>query len=279
MSEKITITGEKTTRIPDGIQVINVDTLDWKFEIEELFIPDSVEKVDTAALDGCYNLRKLTIPAKFMIPYTGYEAYKIPSGIETSAKMFAFWGTSTPNLEELVIYGDETELDLSSFKIEKFRRLKVIRFENELTSLSLPKLPSGPCPRVYINNYVEQVELKTPNWSTENIRFKAPRLNRSALDGKAIELTLAPREFIYNDNRWNCPVILKVSSVTYVMPVEISCYETEKHMGSKLVLLGDKLNEQAKDCLNHEFTPYIIVWEDIYKVFNKLNKKGWQETI
>ena len=80
MSEKITITGEKITRIPDGIQVINVDTLDWKFEIEELFIPDSVEKVDTAALDGCYNLRKLTIPAKFMIPYTGYEAYKIPSG-------------------------------------------------------------------------------------------------------------------------------------------------------------------------------------------------------
>lgn len=66
-----------------------------------------------------------------------------------------------------------------------------------------------------------------------------------------------------------------VSAITYLYPVELDCYETEKHQGCKLLLLGNRIEEIPLDNLNREAYPHVIVWEDYDTVYGKLKAKGW----
>ena len=283
MSENITITGEKITRIPDGIQVINADTLDWKFEIEELFIPDSVEKVEAAALEGCYNLRKLTMPARFLKPYDGHDSWTLSrEGFNTSSSFFLFFKYPPSHLEEVVVYGDETEMDLSIISWEHFMRYspkskRTLRIENELISVKLPEdVSKDYCPKIFINNYVENIEFSAPTrWTLDKFYFRAPMPDTQELEANAIELTLAPRQTYSYEERWCCPITINCSAVSYITPVEISCYEDNKHPGSELLLLGEKLDEEALANLHLGDFPRVVVWEDKETVYKKLLAKGW----
>lgn len=91
----------------------------------------------------------------------------------------------------------------------------------------------------------------------------------------SVELTLAPREVFCKDKRWSCPIKINVSAITYLYPVELDCYETEKHQGCKLLLLGNRIEEIPIEILNREAYPHVIVWEDYDTVYNKLKVKGW----
>lgn len=283
MSEKITITGEKITRIPDGIQVINADTLDWKFEIEELFIPDSVEKVEAAALEGCSNLRKLTMPARFLKPYDGHDYWTLSrEGFNTSSSFFLFFKYPPSHLEEVVVYGDETEMDLSIIGWDHFlsyspKAKRTLRIENELVSVKLPEdVSKDYCPKIFINNYVENIEFSAPTrWTLDKFYFRAPMPDTQELEANAIELTLAPRQTYSYEERWCCPITINCSAVSYITPVEISCYEDNKHPGSELLLLGEKLDEEALANLHLGDFPRVVVWEDKETVYKKLLAKGW----
>ena len=283
MSENITITGEKITRIPDGIQVINADTLDWKFEIEELFIPDSVEKVEAAALEGCYNLRKLTMPARFLKPYNGLDSWTLSrEGFNTSSSFFLFFKYPPSHLEEVVVYGDETEMDLSIIGWDHFlsyspKTKRTLRIENELVSVKLPEDVSKEyCPKIFINNYVENMEFSAPTrWTLDKFYFRAPMPDTQELEANAIELTLAPRQTYSYEERWCCPITINCSAVSYITPVEISCYEDNKHPGSELLLLGEKLDEEALANLHLGDFPRVVVWEDKETAYQKLLAKGW----
>jgi hypothetical protein len=57
--------------------------------------------------------------------------------------------------------------------------------------------------------------------------------------------------------------------------VEISCYEGNKHPGSELLLLGEKLDEEALANLHLGDFPRVVVWEDKETVYKKLLAKGW----
>ena len=283
MSEKITITGEKITRIPDGIQVINADTLDWKFEIEELFIPDSVEKVEAAALEGCSNLRKLTMPSRFLKPYDGHDYWTLSrEGFNTSSSFFLFFKYPPSHLEEVVVYGDETEMDLSIIGWNHFlssspKAKRTLRIKNELISVKLPEdVSKDYCPKIFINNYVENIEFSAPTrWTLDKFYFRAPMPDTQELEANAIELTLAPRQTYSYEERWCCPITINCSAVSYITPVEISCYEDNKHPGSELLLLGEKLDEEALANLHLGDFPRVVVWEDKETVYKKLLAKGW----
>ena len=283
MSEKITITGEKITRIPDGIQVINADTLDWKFEIEELFIPDSVKKVEAAALEGCSNLRKLTMPARFLKPYDGHDYWTLSrEGFNTSSSFFLFFKYPPSHLEEVVVYGDETEMDLSIIGWDHFlsyspKAKRTLRIENELVSVKLPEdVSKDYCPKIFINNYVENIEFSAPTrWTLDKFYFRAPMPDTQELEANAIELTLAPRQTYSYEERWCCPITINCSAVSYITPAEISCYEDNKHPGSELLLLGEKMDEEALANLQLGDFPRVVVWEDKETVYKKLLAKGW----
>lgn len=284
MNEKIIINGERITRIPDGIQVINVDTLDWKFEIEELFIPDSVEKVEPGALEGCNNLRKLTMPARFLKPYNGLDSWTLNrEGFDTSASFLLFFKSSPSKLEEVVAYGDEVEMDLSIINWEHFMRYspkskRTLRIENELISVKLPENVSKEyCPKIFINNYVENMEFSAPTrWTLDKFYFRAPKPNTRELEANAIELTLAPREtYPPYEERWCCPITVNCSAVSYITPVEISCYEENKHQGCELLLLGERLDVEALANLRLGDFPKVVVWEDKETAYQKLLAKGW----
>lgn len=286
MNEKIIITGERTTRIPDGIKVIDVDTIDRKFEIEELFIPDSVEKVETAGLDGCYNLRKLTMPARFLKAYDENDAWKLrDQGFQTSSRFFLFFNHHglPSTLEEVVVYGDDAEIDLSIIYWQHFMRYspktkRTLRIENELVSVKLPEdVSKEHCPKIFINNYVENIEFSAPTrWTLDKFYFRAPKPNTRELEANAIELTLAPREtYPPYEERWCCPITVNCSAVSYITPVEISCYERNKHQGCELLLLGERLDEEALANLQLGDFPKVVVWEDKETVYQKLLAKGW----
>lgn len=276
------ITGEKFTRIPEDIKYIKADTVDYQWDIEELYLPEAIEKVEIGALDRCSHLRKLTIPARFLSPYDAYDAWKVHgSGVNTCAAFYSFFSNSglPSSIEEVVIYGDEVELDLSKVDWAHFKRFaknRILRIENKVISLTLQAdIYNTECSDIYINNYVENVKVSAPSAWMKNIHYNAPKPNTAVLDANAIELTLAPRKTYTGDSRWACPIIINCSAVSYIAPAEINCYETEVHQGSELLLLGEKLDEQDLENLHLGDYPTVTVWEDKDTVYKKLQAKGW----
>ena len=251
MNDKVVIAGEKQTIIPEGVTYITADMIENEWGIEELFLPSTLEKVDPKAFDGLKKLRKLTMPAKF--------------------------------LEEIVVYGDEKEIDLSMINWQHFidhikNKGFIFRIENEVVEVKLPKDQYKQyCPNIYINNSVENVNFSTPTkWTQEKFSFRAPKPNERVLEANAIELTLAPREtYGYNDSRWSCPITINCSAVSYITPVEIACYESDKYQGTELLLLGERLDEEALANLHLGDYPRVVVWEDKETVYKKLLAKGW----
>jgi hypothetical protein len=57
--------------------------------------------------------------------------------------------------------------------------------------------------------------------------------------------------------------------------VEISCYEGNKHQGCELLLLGERLDEEALANLQLGDFPKVVVWEDKETVYQKLLAKDW----
>ena len=264
MKEKII--GEKFTRIPEDVKCIKVDTIDYKWDIEELYLPETIEKVEVGALDGCLKLRKLTMPARFLCPYATFYSF--------------FHSTALPRtIEEVVIYGNEVELDLSKVDWEHFKRQaknRKLRIENKVIALALQAGSNNTeCSDIYINNFVEQVKVSAPSAWTKNIHYNAPKPNISVLNANAVELTLSPRKTYYNDSRWACPIIINCSAVSYITPIEIDCYDTTNHQGTELLLLGEKLDEQDLEKLHLGDYPRVVVWEDKDTVYKKLQAKGW----
>ena len=67
MTKELIVTGEKRTRIPDGVEFLNECTIESGTisNIEELYLPDTIKMIQIRVLQDCENLRKLIIPANF----------------------------------------------------------------------------------------------------------------------------------------------------------------------------------------------------------------------
>ena len=183
------------------------------------------------------------------------------------------------NLNEIVIYGDEKEFDLSYLdweSIQRFKKSFTLRIENEVTYIKLGDSKGIMLPHICINNFAENVAIDaSEKWDRGAFIYRAPKANLLETTDNSVELTLVPREMSYNEKRWECPIKINVSAVTCLYPVELECYETEKHQGCKLLLLGNRIDEMPLENLNKESYPTVIVWEDYDTVYGKLKAKGW----
>lgn len=286
MNDKMVIEGKRQTVVPEGTKCLTADMIDNKYEIEELYLPNTVEKVGTKALEDLTRLRKLTMPAKFLKVYDEDDAWRIHNqGFNTSAVFFTFFHPRRlpSTLEEIVVYGDEVEMDLSRIDWEHFmsyspKTKRVLRIANEVVAVKLPvDVSKNYCPDIYMNNTVENVDVSAATrWTLDKFYFRAPKPNERELDANAIELTMAPKE-TYRDAGapWNCPITINCSAVSYIAPVEICCYESDKYPGSELLLLGERLDEEALADLHLGDYPRVVVWEDKETVYNKLVAKNW----
>ena len=153
----------------------------------------------------------------------------------------------------------------------------IIRIENELTYLKLGNSFGKRQPLIYINNYVENVEIDVDEkiWSRDLFIFRAPQPSLCKLEDCAVELTLAPRETFRDDTRWSCPIKINVAAITYLCSKEIISFESDKYFGTRLLLLGDRIGDVSLQNLNMETYPFVIVWEDEETVYSKLKEKGW----
>lgn len=294
MDEQFVITGEKCTRIPEGVEFLNGHTIDvWTArDIEELYLPSSIKTIEVGALSLCGSkLTKLTIHNNFYLApvvnkdgdvireFNEPTSQDLPSITSKIKALFRESRYISASLKELVIYGEERELDLSSISIEgcfPFNKKPVIRIENEVTHLTLGDCPKDYKPLVYINNFIEDVTIDAPaGWTPDCFIFRVPQPNQNELDDSAIELTLAPRCNFHNDTRWSCPIKINTTAVTCIHPVEITCFENDKYQATKILLLGNRLEEIPIDKFSSECYPHIIVWEDMEIVYNKLKSKGW----
>ncbi len=257
--------------IPEGVHTIKKDSIPCYNEIQVLQLPDSIEIVEKGALDRCNKLTRLIVPAK-----TVCKRYCILSILEPFTSYFEWRFPDT--LNEIVIYDNEKELDLSKLDWKKIGGRVIVRIENETTNIKLGDIDRdvNKQPLIYINNYVENVQIDAPAvWNKKNIIFRAPKPNMTETTDNSVELTLAPRATWTNDTRWSCPIRLNVSAVTYLYPVELACYDNETHQGCKLLLLGNRIEDIPLERLSLETYPSIIVWEDYDTVYNKLKAKGW----
>lgn len=281
--------GTEITKIPEGVHTINKVNMSRSrtWDIKELYLPSTIDNVECGSLESFRNLTKITMPSK-LLEYDSKLSYRYRgTSINTSAIFFSFFDGYLPsNLKEIVIYGDEKEIDLSILDwgyLQRNQRNFTLRIENEVTYVKLgnelrrdtyTKEPIFP--HIYINNHVENVVIDaSEKWDRMSFIYRAPKANLSETTDKSVELTLAPREMSYNDKRWGCLIKINVSAITYLYPVELDSYETEKHQGCKLLLLGNRIEEIPLDNLNREAYPHVIVWEDYDTVYGKLKAKGW----
>jgi hypothetical protein len=292
----ISCEGTEITRIPEGVHTIKKDSISSNpynaFNIKELYLPSTIDynNVEYGYLECCHKLSKITMPSKLLkydSKFSTEAHYKYSGTVNTSAIFFLFFGKGLPSdLKEIVVYGDEKDLDLSILDwgyLQRNQRNFTLRIENEVTYVKLgnelrrdtyTKEPIFP--HIYINNHVENVVIDaSEKWDRMSFIYRAPKANLSETTDKSVELTLAPREMSYNDKRWGCLIKINVSAITYLYPVELDCYETEKHQGCKLLLLGNRIEEIPLDNLNREAYPHVIVWEDYDTVYGKLKAKGW----
>lgn len=281
----ISCEGTKTTEILEGVQTIRNNSINCSY-IEVLRLPNSLQTVEAEAFNRCNNLRKLIMPARFILPWDDDNIrYRLGwDNVNTSAVFFSFFGRYiSSNLEEIVVFGEEKELDMHCLDFERMHPNIIIRIENEVTSIKFwDKIRKNSykqdiTPKVYVNNYVENVQIDAPaKWDQKNIIFRAPKPNTTETTDNSVELTLAPRVTFYNDTRWSCPIKINVSAVTYLYPIELGCYESETHQGCKLLLLGNRIEDiPLEDMSRNETYPSITVWEDYETVYNKLKAKGW----
>ena len=287
----ISCDGTKTTEILEGVQTIRNNSINCSYDIEVLRLPNSLQTVEAEAFNGCNNLRKLIMPARFVFSLDRLLAYKLyqkyGNEVSSGPVFFSFFASSFSfslprDLEEIVIFGEEKELDMCCLDFERMHPNIIIRIENEVTSIKFgDKIRKNSykqdiTAKVYVNNYVENVQIDAPaKWDQKNIIFRAPKPNTTETTDNSVELTLAPRVTFYNDTRWSCPIMINVSAVTYLYPVELACYESEKHQGYELLLLGNRIEDIPLEQLSRETYPSIIVWEDYETVYNKLKAKGW----
>ena len=205
-------------------------------------------------------------------------------------------------INELVLYGDEHILDFKwlwaiyeydaincrRFSIDSLfdtHGKRILRIENELEELisidpwRFTKDEGSAGYFCYINNYVENVEINgVDKDKLDHFFYLAPKENTKPVDGCLLELTLAPRETFLNDKRWIAPVTIDAHSVSCVMPELMPCYETEKHEGCRLVLLGENMDKDVIDTYRrYERWPEIVVWESYDFVVNKLKQAGWNK--
>lgn len=274
--------GMEITKIPEGVHTIRANSISYASSIKELYLPSTLEKIEVEAFTDCRHLSKLVMPARFILPWDGYRLGR--DHVNTSAVLFSFFGRFIPsNLEEIIVFGEEKDLDLQWFDFEAIqtRQNIVLRIENEVTSIKFGgKIKNIShqyiTPKICVNNYVENVQIDIPEeWDQKNITFRAPKPNIVETIDNSVELTLAPRANWYNDTRWSCPIMINVSAVTYLYPVELSCFESETHLGCKLLLLGNRIEDIPLEQLSRDTYPSIIVWEDYDTVHNKLKAKGW----
>lgn len=283
----ISCEGTEITKIPEGVHTIRANSIDCSYYIKELYLPNSLQIVEVEAFNGWHGLRKLVMPARFILPWDDNIRYRLGrDNVNTSAVFFSFFGRYiSSDLEEIVVFGEEKDLDLQcfDFKAIQTRQNIVLRIENEVTSIKFGdqirknSYKQDITPKVYVNNYVENVQIDAPaKWDQKNIIFRAPKPNMTETTDYSVELTLAPRAAKFdNDIRWSCPIKINVSAVTYLYPVELGCYESDTHQGCKLLLLGNRIEDIPLEQLSRETYPSIIVWEDYDTVYNKLKAKGW----
>lgn len=202
---------------------------------------------------------------------------------------------------ELRFFGDEKKLDLRWFwnNYEYLRTpytqssigglfrpnsCRIISFENEVEELFMPKdyagLSNGSFYGKYyfhLNNYYENITIIGANKEEDNhYIYRAPRENIKPVDGSLLELTLAPREM--GKKLWCSPVTINAHAVAAcVERVLIKCFDTEKHEGCRLYLIGENIDKESLEKLKRqEKCPYsIVLWENGDFVINKLKQAGW----
>ena len=207
-------------------------------------------------------------------------------------------------INELLFFGDEKSVDLRwlweiyESKILGFGKhedyeianrfisgQKIIRFENELETLIMPESKPDWIVyneyKFYINNHYENITLGNVEKDKDNhFIYRAPKENTTPVDGKLLELTLAPRAtFGHGDYRWCAPITINADSVSCIYPSEtMDCYESAKHEGCRIALFGKNSDKEILDrYAKREWWPVITVWESYDFVLNKLRQAGWNK--
>ena len=214
MDKEIIVTGEKQTRIPDGVEFLNECTIESGTisNIEELYLPDTIKMIQIRVLQDCENLRKLIIPANFYrLPIKAAknkEGDTVWRKLEISTKgthhiqvsesflnisYLLRWllGARTYNspLQELVFYGNEKEfyLELPTDLLLFFNyKRPAIHIEHEVTHVKLDfqfGFPISYKPLIYINNFKENVIIEAPASLTPDcFVFRSPKPNQNELN-------------------------------------------------------------------------------------------------
>ena len=140
--------------------------------------------------------------------------------------------------------------------------------------------------KFYINNFIEDVEVTgTDKWTDEDMLFRAPLPNKKPVDGKLVELTLSPFSIDYSrdiahrctNTLWSNRIMVAADAVTYVKPVALPCYESDRHEGCYILLMGNRLEDIPFEQLHLETYPHIVVWESYDFVIDKLQQAGWHK--
>ena len=266
--------------IVDGVRFVEAkmfaeEALDFTLaQVKELIIPQSVRGVEVFALEGFCNLEKLTVPAHLLGEDEGLysnRSYYTRSFTRMLTNRRNRWVCL--NLKTVVVMADEDGvIDFTHYyaptKAETFceGELKKLIFAEDL------------CGTYFINARVEDVEVEGVDKELcPNLFFRAPKADATPAEGVIISLTLAPR-FTgrkYSGHLWSRPCKLHSRAVTFVVPVDLPCYEGTKE-GCRLMLLGPLFRKKnLKDLANVDEYPYIIVWEDYATVLRKLTEAGW----
>ena len=259
--------------IPVGVTIIDENAIDWS-GVKELVIPESVQTIAPKAFQACYELEKITLPVRF---------------VDSFDRVFS----DNREIKEIIFIGVAANVDFSSWswgigytesiyaKIFKFHKPEIY-IEGEISRLQVGAKFGGMNYnngqyKFYINNFIENVEVEgTDKWTDEDLFFRAPQCRENILDGNLVNLTLAPRSTFTNDKRWSAPITINASAVTYVYPIEIPHYGTDKPAGCRLLLMGNRLeNIPVEEFCKREMYPFIDVWEDYELVINVLKNAGW----
>lgn len=199
------------------------------------------------------------------------------------------------DIDEIIFSGDDRKIDLRWWgclyffdQTRKSRSIyniiieshaqKVLRFENEVDFLSVDNFYIKEY-TLYINNYYENVEVEGTDKAKNNqFIFRAPKPNEEPADGKLVKLTKAWNRKSHEEYFWSKPITLHSAAVTYVEEIELNCYESHQHKGSRLYLIGFVTKELSESDKQYfcEGIPYVDVWENPELVIKKLKKAGWK---
>ena len=286
--------GVKELSIPNSVQTISKNVFSNCYHLEKLSLPIRFHVSESEHEENSRNSAIWNLTLDERMEETKAHAMGDSYAGSKRDKSISFQRIfkGCDHIKSISFIGDMHDVDFSPWDGNDFsfmRKKTTIRIEGEVKSLKPCEKSNGRnCVdnqyKFYINNYIENVDvIGLDKWTDKDLFFRAPMANNSPVDGKIAEFTLSPYD-VYIDGkivrpsheRWSTPIAISSDAVTYVKECRIPCFEDEEHIGTYLLLLGQRLEDIDFDKLCGDMNyPHVIVWESYDFVKEKLKKAGW----